>query len=254
MRTRITTIVLLSLLALVAALAPSAHAGWVFTESNGDETLISQGKMKTSWENGSLIFDGEKNLLHFIDDRRQLIASGTIDELCEGMNQMMESMFEDIPPEQREMMKKMMQGETGESEVVDKGSGGKIAGFATTRYEVLQDGELREEIWTTDDASLRKEVQGVIKALMKFSSCFDQTGFAGESSYESSPEYLAIFDRGVPVKIVEHGVADEAPNTSQLSPREIPDATFALPTGYQTVPMSELWSGAAEAEGGDDSE
>jgi len=180
MRTRITTIVLLSLLALVAALAPSAHAGWVFTESNGDETLISQGKMKTSWENGSLIFDGEKNLLHFIDDRRQLIASGTIDELCEGMNQMMESMFEDIPPEQREMMKKMMQGETGESEVVDKGSGGKIAGFATTRYEVLQDGELREEIWTTDDASLRKEVQGVIKALMKFSSCFDQTGFEPE--------------------------------------------------------------------------
>ena len=245
MRTRTPIALLLCILAGLVLSAPFAHAGWVMTRSNGDETLISNGMMKSTWENGSIIIDANKSMLHFIDDRRKLLASGTIDELCESMNQALESMMKNVPPEQREMMKKMMNKNTaGKTEVVKKGPGGKIAGFETTRYEVSQNGVLCEEVWLSSDDSLLKECQGAMQALLKFSSCMDTAAsMGGEASYESSPEYLALFDSAMMVKYVQHQKNEAAADISVLSARDIPSSAFDLPAGYEKVPLLKLFGG-----------
>ena len=221
--------------------ASAADAGWVLTESNGDETVMSQGKLKSVWENGSVIFDAGKGEIHFIDDQRKIMAGGTIDELCKGIEEMMESMMANIPPGQRELMKKMAGGKEGETKVVGKGPGGKIAGFETTRYEVSSAGDLYEEIWLTEDESLKKECQGLMQMMVKFTSCMAEANAMGAPSPESSPEYLKLFEKGVMVKSVEHGDEGEEVNTIVISERDIPSSTFSLPAGYKKVAISEIW-------------
>jgi hypothetical protein len=223
--------------------APTADAGWVLTESNGDETLISSGKMRSAWENGSIIFDSATEGICFIDERRKIMAEGTVDDLCEGLNKMMESMMADIPEEQREMMKKMMGGAAGETAVTKKGPGEKIAGFDTTRYEVSQGGEPYETLWLTDDESLKKDFQGLMPMLTKFSACMAAVGGMGDASPESSPAYLKLFETGMIVKSVEHGGEGEASSTTVISPQDVPDSAFDIPDGYEEVPLSTIWGG-----------
>ena len=171
------------------------------------------------------------------------MAGGTIDELCKSVEQMVESMMADIPAEQREMMKQMMSDAAAETKVVKKGLGGKIAGFETTRYEVLLGGELYEEIWLTEDESLKKECQGLMQMLVEFSSCMASASTMGAPSPESSADYLKLFETGVIVKSVEHGDEGEGVNTTVISERDVPRSAFSLPSGYKKVPVSKIWGG-----------
>ena len=221
--------------------APTANAGWVLADSSGDETMISKGRMKSSWENGSIIFDSGTATVHFIDDRRKIIAEGTVDELCDGITGMMETMMADIPEEQRAMMKQMMGGAAGETSVVEKGPGEKIAGFATTRYEITQGGEPYETLWLTNDKSLRKEFMDLMPMLMKFSACTSAASGMGVASPESSPEYLKLFESGMIVKSIEHGGEGEESSTSVISPRDIPASAFEIPADYEKAPLSAIW-------------
>ena len=236
--TRITTIFFAVFMMFAAS---AANAGWALVESNGDETVISKGMMKSVWENGSVIFDSSKEKIYFIDDRRKTLAEGTVDELCDGITGMMESMMASIPEEQRAMMKQMMGGAGGETSVVKTGPGEKIAGFDTTRYEVSHGGEPYETLWLTDDASLKKEFMGLMLMLMKFSSCTSDASGMGAASPESSPEYLKLFESGMIVKSIEHGGAGEASYTSVISPRDVPASAFKIPTDYKKVPLSAIW-------------
>ncbi len=217
-----------------------ALAGWVMTETSGDETLVSQGKMKSVWDNGYMILDAQTQKIHFIDDERKVQAAGTVDEVCASLTQMIDSLMAGIPDDQKEMMKQMMGGTGTRPEVVEKGSGGKVAGFETTRYEVLVDGEVYEEIWLAKDESLKKECQSLMEMLGRLTSCIAKVNFMADIPIpESSPDYLALFKKGVIVKSVEHG--DEGVNTTLLSPRDVPASTFSIPSDYETVPFSSIW-------------
>jgi len=232
-------------IAVIVVAASGAHAGWVLSEEDGQETVISKGKMKSIWENGAVIFDGEANTVHFIDDSRKMIASGTVDEICDGINEMVESMLESVPAEQREMMKKMMgDGKMPTVEIVEKGDGEKIAGFATKRYNVMADGELYEELWLANDKALMADCEAVMKMLGEFTSCTESISSMGSApSAEASPEYTKIFGMGMIVKSVGHH-EDETGNPdgiSEIAKKDIPDATFELPNGYKAASFAEIF-------------
>ena len=238
---RVTRVAAILLAAFMLFAVSVASAGWVLTETNGDETVISRGKMKSSWENGRVLFDSDTQTIHFIDERRKIMAEGTVDELCEGITAMMESMMEGIPEEQREMMKQMMNKADGETSVVKKGPGGKIAGFETTRYEISQGGKPYETLWITDDDALRKEFKTLMPMIMKFSSCTSAASGMGAASPESSPAYIELFESGMIVKSIEHGGEGEAGSTSIISPRDVPASAFEVPSDFETVPLSTIW-------------
>lgn len=230
---------------LLFALSNTVNAGWLISEADGQETFISKGKMKSDWDNGSVIIDAGKNELYFIDDGREMIASGNVDEICSEMKQMIESMMANIPAEQREMMKKMMGGgKEPKVEVVKKESGGKVAGFETTRYEVMSDGNLYEELWLTEDKALMKDCATLMKMMGKFASCMQSMSAMGASaSPEASPEYAKIYELGVIVKSVSHSENETGLDTEIISftEKDVPDEIFALPDGYKRVSFQTLW-------------
>jgi len=225
--------------------ASAAHAGWVLKGSS-EQSIISKGKMKSSWQTGAMILDGNANKIYFIDDGRKMMASGTVEDLCTGMEQMIEStmksMMKDVPAEQREMMQKMMGGgEPPEVELVKKGDGGDVAGFKTVHYQVMANGELHEDLWLSNDKALMGDCQPLMKMIGEFTRCMSTMSSMGSGpGPEASPEYARLFELGMMVKSVDHGDDDE---TMMIAPRDVADSEFTLPEGYQSVPFSKLFGG-----------
>jgi hypothetical protein len=244
-----TRVLLIAVVVLFGATS-SADAGWVLSQTSGEEVVISNGKMRSDSEPGGVIFDGTTGVIHFFDDARKVYASGTADEICADMEQMIEKMMERVPAEQREMMKKMMgDGNAPKVEVVDKGAGEKVSGFATTRYEVMADGELYEEVWITNDKKLMKDCEAVMKMMGKFTSCMESmSAMSGVVSPEASEQYMELFDKGMMVKTTKHGVegSDHAENIEGITEQDIPDAKFAVPDGYKNVSFPAMFGMAAE--------
>ena len=169
---------MMTVVVMLVAMASTANAGWVLTDAEGEETLISQGKLRSSSKGGSMILDATKDQAYFVDDKRKLIASGTVQEFCTGMTEMRAAMLENIPPEQRQMMEQMM-ASTPDVEIVNKGAGGKIAGFETTKYDVMVDGQLHEELWLSGDKALLKDCGAVMKMMGEFLSCMSTMSAMG---------------------------------------------------------------------------
>jgi hypothetical protein len=232
-------------IAVIIASASVATAGWVISDADGQETVISKGKMKSDWDGGAVIVDAEKNQVHFIDDSRKMIASGTVDEICSGMKQMVESMMANVPAEQREMMKQMMgDAKAPKVEIVKKGAGGKVAGFETTQYEVMSDGEVYEELWLAADEALMKDCEAVMKMMGRFTSCMEAISSMGSpASPEASPEYAKIFELGVVVKSVSHeeGETDDRTEITTITEKDVSDSVFTLPDGYKLVSFETMW-------------
>jgi len=230
--------------AVLVAMASTADAGWVFLDDDGQETLVSKGKMRSGWEDGAMIFDSSSDQIHLVDDKKKTIASGTVAEFCSEMQQMIEKAFEQVPPEQREAMKKMMgAGEPPAVEIVEKGDGGEVAGFKTQRYEVMADGKLFEEVWLARDEALMSDSGPVMEMLGRFLTCMSKVAAMGTGpSAKSSPEYAKLFALGVLVKTVDHAKGAASPNIVEITARDVSDDTFVLPAGYKSVSFASLWS------------
>ncbi|MDH3216564.1 MAG: DUF4412 domain-containing protein, partial [Candidatus Krumholzibacteria bacterium] len=157
--------------------------------------------------------------------------------------------MKNIPAEQREMMKQMMGSDkAAEVKIVKKGAGDKVSGFKTTRYEVMADGELYEELWLADDKDLMKDCKALLKMMAKFSSCMEGISSMGAPSPKASVEYMKIFEQGMIVKSVEHS---ESPmgnhaDVTEIAKKDVPDSAFDLPEGYKAAPLGAMWGMGAE--------
>jgi len=232
----------MAIVVVMIVVASAANAGWVLTDSEGEETLISQGKLRSSSEGGSMILDATKNQAYFIDDARKLVASGTVEEFCTGMTEMMSAMLEKLPPEQRQVMEQMMES-TADVEIVNKGAGGKIAGFETTKYEVMVDGQLHEQLWLSEDKALLKDCGAVMKMMAQFMSCMStMSAMSGAPSPEASPEYGKLFEMGMLVKMVTHGDG----GVTTIAPRDVSGDMFAIPADYKLVSLPEMYGMSAQ--------
>jgi hypothetical protein len=232
-------------IALVLAATGAAHAGWVHIDADGNESLISKGRMRGSWDTGASILDANSSKIVIIDDMRRTYASGTVDELCAQIKSSVESMMGDMPAEQKEMVQRMMGHENApEVKIVDKGAGEKISGFATKRYDVLANGELYEQLWIADDGELVAECKPVMMMLARFGQCMASANpMGGASDPEATPEYAGIFELGVIVRSISAGELEEgiAPEEATIEKRDVPDSTFKVPDGYRAVSFADVF-------------
>jgi hypothetical protein len=232
-----------AVVALVLVATGAAQAGWVVVEADGTESFISKGRMRGSWDTGISILDANTSTITMFDDMRRIYATGTVDELCTEIKNFMESMMSDMPPEQREMVQRMMgHDKAPEVKIVDKGAGEKISGFDTKRYDVLADGELYEQLWIADDGDLVAECKPVMVMLARFSQCMASANpMGGASDPEATPEYAGILEMGVIVRSVSAGELEEgiAPEEMSIQKRDVPESTFKGPDGYRAVSFAE---------------
>jgi hypothetical protein len=228
------------------------NAGYVIEEESGDLTLLSNGKLKSNWEDGGIIMDGSKDIMILFFSQKKVYARGTTDDYCKEIKAMYDLMMKNIPEEQRKMMEQMMGKKPKETppkvSVVKTGSGEIIAGFKTVKYKVLVNGKLYKEIWLATDPSLINEYKPIVRMMWKFGSC---TGsMQKENSPETSPEYLALMEKGLELKSISYDEDDTEENTDivNIQKKDIPANAFKVPAGYKKVSFSELIHSGAVGE------
>ncbi|MFZ0614018.1 MAG: hypothetical protein WAM73_17390 [Desulfobacterales bacterium] len=229
---------------VILLLSATSEAGWVMLEREGDRTLISKGRLKSSTNGISWVLDGPGNTLYFFDENDKTYAAGTVEDYCGATAALVEQTMKNLPAEQRQTLEQMLKKDKEEARhtvsVTEAGDGGVIAGQKTLRYKIQVDGELYEEIWLATDSDLVNEFKPLKPLLQKFSTC--ATTMGTEFTPENSPEYRQLMDRGVEVKSIAYteGVPEPLTDVVKLDKTDIPESEFAVPREYRQTTFAEM--------------
>jgi len=222
-----------ALLCLLAASLP-AWAGWVMVDQSGEKNLISQGRIKTVPQDASegyTVMDFKKGQVLIVNLEEKTYAEASLDQFCKAMQQVMakiHSMFNQV--EQPKKAQKV--------EVIKQGPGGKIAGFNTTKYKVMVDGKLKEEVWLTVEPDFVKEFDPTM--LSKLMACAAQP-----EDPESSPAYQKMIASGWLLRSIDYegAEADTQTDVTKLSKQDIPESEFQVPQGYKKTTVDSILMG-----------
>jgi outer membrane lipoprotein-sorting protein len=252
--------------AMLAMLGSSAWAGVVIemevTSSGGSgsgelETLYAQGdmaRMDTHPPRG-----GEKMSIIFRDQTMWIVNRGKkecqkIDK--EGMEALGDQLgsamkqLEALPPEQREMMQKMMKGKMpGMGEAAERrleaGGSDKVGSYACTMHTAWSGDRKVWEVCLADKsaAAEMEEAMGAFQAMSRFTedlqAALRQGPFAGmiDNPYnkldelEGFPVRVRTFDRS--------GKMEHETVMKSITRKDVGAATFSIPEGYEVKDMKE---------------
>jgi len=132
---------------------------------------VDAGKLRIEGDNPEggkylMIFNQGQQVIWMVDAAKGTyfeMTTAQLEGLGNQMQQIMDQMraqMENMPPQQRQMMEQMMQGQmqtaaAPQVTVEEKGQGEKVGSYVCTRYAVLTDGQLTEEIWAAPVEDLR---------------------------------------------------------------------------------------------------
>ncbi|MBI2963017.1 MAG: hypothetical protein HYY35_04625 [Deltaproteobacteria bacterium] len=265
---------------LLAALgAPPAWPGFRLVDSEGQETLVSKGRVKELSGNGDgpqAVFDLGAARAWMSNPRRSVYWEGTIDELCatirdaaqslaKAMEQQVEAQLSKLRPDQRAQVEGLRRAlaekrAAGEREAAAKPALIKvertdetatIAGQPTRKYRVLVDGELYQEDWLSTDPALGKEFAlDKASALMsRVSSCAGSGDPMPDRAkgVDEGEVYRELYAHGWPLKAVSRAGGKVAPKSEirAIEKRDIPDQEFRPPPGYRRASLAEVMFSAA---------
>lgn len=228
------------LLASVSA----AKAGWIMVEQEGDTSIISNGKLKSSAEGVTWILDGPSSKMIFIDGNLKSYASGTVDDYCNATTSMIDAVMKGLNADQRKLLEEMMQqsqnGPDHKVTVSDASDGGMVAGLKTFKYRVQVDGEPYKDIWLATDPGLLKEFKPLIPLLQKFSSCANT--FGTEFMPENTADYLRLMERGIEVKSIIYTDNSPEPVTEmiKIEKKALSETEFSIPPDYRQMSFEQM--------------
>jgi hypothetical protein len=226
---------------------PEVNAGWLMVEEDGSQTMISEGKMKNFSEGWGTIMDGTTGEIILYSENSKMYFQGKIENYCTETHAMVEESLNSLTPEMRKMMEQMNTEKAGVDErkisIDKKGDGEEIAGFKTTKYNVLVDGEIYEELWLATDVQLLKDSKPLIGLLTELTKC--TSSMDNEDFISSHPDYLKLFEQGVILKSLknEEGETNIQTNVVELQKIDISSDEFEVPSGYKRGKFRELMAG-----------
>jgi len=213
-------------------------------QENGEETIeniyVQDGKMRMEAdEDGNktiIIFDAEKNVVIIMDPSEESYIE--LDEnFGKQINKQMEDMLKDLPEEQREAMKAMMNQQMGKKSKQSKPEYKKVGnenlkGYNCDVYETVQSDNIVEKTWVTDwnDMKLKDEYVKIFKGMEKFySKMADNMGDFGEMmGNEFDTE---MYEKGFPIKTVQYedGKPVSTEIVEEVSEKDLPSSLFEVP-------------------------
>ncbi len=242
---RVTAILHYILVVLIlSGISQTVNAGWLMVEQEGDTSLISNGRLKSSAEGISWILDGPGNKMIFIDGNRKAYASGSVENYCQATATLFDEAMQGLAIEQRKALEEMIQQSQNDAghlvSVSVAGDGGVVAGLKTVKYRVQVDGELYKEIWLATAPALLREFKPLIPLLQKFGSCANT--FGTEFMPENSAEYLHLMERGVEVKSIIYTDNSPEPVTEmvKVENKALPETEFSIPPDYRTMSFEQM--------------
>lgn len=256
---------LAALVAIGLLAVQTAHAGVVVTyqHTSAGKSAPETGKLwltddRFRMETGAhvMIFRADKDLFWIVDekngkytemDRETMKKMG--DQVSAAMAQMQEQL-KNMPPEQRQMMEKMMSGKMGAGmpgtkrepltwQKTDEEE--TIAGYPCRRYDGMRGEEREQEAWITawDKLGLTASDFAVMDKFVEFMkeitgpmSQMVSTGFV--TKYGEGDDALP----GVPVKTVRYTHGGQSVDEFKSVERKTPDASvFEVPAGLKKETM-----------------
>jgi hypothetical protein len=207
-------------------------------------------------DQNAFIFDGVKQSMLIVDDTKKSyseITKDDIDRLASQMQQMqgaMQGAMANMTPEQRAQIEAMMRGRGGrgmpamtpaaDAKPTFKKTGtDKVGKWACDKYEGYEGDKKTSEVCTVAPSAL-----GVSDSDFAVTQQF-QKFFSALVPQRSMQVFslATIQDRGfagVPVRTITYGADGSVQSTNELSDishQNIPDSTFAVPSGYQKQDM-----------------
>ncbi|MDT8284551.1 MAG: hypothetical protein RQ767_03420 [Thermovirgaceae bacterium] len=222
-----------------------AHAGWVQT-SLEEVSYYGDGIVKQvpSPEVGGpeSIMDFRKGTVTMVDHDSQTYTTFRFEEFC----QFLKKMYAGAPQGMLTQMKQMNESKPKPNVTVKKvGKGEPLAGFETTRYEVINNGQLERTVWMAEDARFRKFVSAfwgqAADGLKKMGRCED-LGMRSEE-VDTSPAYLDLMKGGwlmMEEGVDEDSMAGESAPVEELTEEDLPASTFQVPQGFRKVPLDQF--------------
>jgi hypothetical protein len=253
--------------------ASPAAAGYRLTDKEGDETLVSRGRVKQqSTEGGGpeSVFDLAAARAWMSNPDHRVYWDGTIEELCttihqtakamaKQMEEQMESQIARLPAEQRAKIAEMRRGQAEKRAAKEAGLRKKpgviklegtdetatIAGQPTRKYRVLVDGELYQEDWLTTDPALAKEfaLDKAAEVMSRVSSCAESEDPMGEGiGVDEAEVYRKLYEKGWPLKVLVYkgGKAQPKSEITKIEKRDIPEKEFRPPESYRKATLGEV--------------
>jgi len=235
----------------------SSWAGWkIVTVSNDAEgnqietvTYFQDGKIRIESEGMSMIFNVESGNIIMVVPEHGLHWSGTLDQMIEEMQAMMGEMMKMMGDEAyenylKEIEKQKQQSSTEVTgvEIIEDGEPFESAGFTGYKYRVMKDGELREEIWVTEEINLSEEVD-----IGKFMEFLGKSSMGGleedDDAYQWSGNYLDFMSKGYWTKNISYkrGMESSSEILKEATQVDIPPSDFEPPSGSKKVGFMELF-------------
>jgi len=218
---------------------------------SGTETFYAEGEMTRSdpsrSESGDMSMIFRDQTLWFIDHGKkesQKIDKEALAELS-GMLAGLMKQLEQVPPQQREMMEKMMRGRmpgmaTPPEQHYEKGETIQVGEFTCTLHSLLSDGEQVSEMCVADEsvAGDLREAMGAFRAMSSFTEDLQkmasqlpfaeamQTAFSKMAELEGFPVRVRWFDRS--------GAVVRESTLKSITRKDLEDSLFEIPKGYRT--------------------
>jgi len=185
-----------------------ANAGWMIDSKSSDgdnrKTYIEGAVLCDETEGDYTIIDMKSGQLTVVNHKAKTYAVSSVDEMKKNADafkvqteKAMADNMKNVPPEQQAAYKKMMgmdDGKTADVKIKKIGDE-KVAGFNATKYQVLSDNTLVEEVWVSSDVPFFND------DFKKYSGSLSEamSGMGGKD-YTDDKAYVDLMKTGYPVK------------------------------------------------------
>ena len=209
-----------------------------------EKTRMRGANTGANGEQQTMIFDGTKQVLWMINETKKTYNEMTKADVDRLSNQMSDAMAQmqaqmaNLPPAQRAQMEAMMKGRgmPGAAAVVKteyrKVGTDKVGKWTCDRYDGYQNNQKTTELCTVDPKELGFALTDfeVARQLAEFFAKLVPQG--AEAMFRVGTAEAQGFS-GVPVRRTTLGPQGSTTEITDVSRQNFPDATFALPAGYQ---------------------
>ncbi|MDT8366515.1 MAG: DUF4412 domain-containing protein [bacterium] len=232
-------------LALLVLSAFPAFAGWVETSQEGvfyyGDGIVKQVPSPEAGGPES-IMDFRKGTVTMVDHDSRTYTTFKFEEFC----QVLKKMYAGAPPEMLAQMKQMNESRPKPNVTVKKvGKGEPVAGYATTKYQVMDNGQLERTVWMAEDAQLanfyRSFGDQANEHMKKMMVCKD-LGMNGDT-VDMSSSYLDLMKKGwlmMEEVVDEDSVSGVSAPVEELVEENLPASTFQVPQGYKKVSLDQF--------------
>lgn len=207
--------------------------------------------------NYSSIIDIDNDRVILIDHSSKTYISTSLNEYLSEVEKKKKQMEEDmknhlsaLPPDQQETVKELMKKNKLNSEQQKRSKlnirktdmTSKIAGEDAVKYEIYIDGKLNEEIWITERADIRNEMDFTkVSDMMKKFKLMGNTTTAENLLHVD--EYAELFEKGFPIKTVDHsfGKVIYVEEVTDIKTEEIEEDEFQPRKDYSEKTLESLF-------------